>query len=154
MFAQLTYTKARVFIIRIRFSCAFPPCCMCVEFQLRMKHESTYFKTHEYSLTYLLHVSTIIYAFLAHLSHWLIMSYCDCWMSVVRRQQLLQRTSPPKLLVGFKLNLVGMILIWSTLKIVQMVLLHCIARPHRGKRDFQDENFKKSFSLKPQGLEL
>ena len=39
--------------------------------------------------------------FLAHLSHWLMVSYCDCCMSVVRRQQLLQRTSPPKRLAGF-----------------------------------------------------
>ena len=46
--------------------------------------------------------------FLAHLSHWLRVSYCDHWMSVVcrvscvvRRQQLLQTTSPPKLLAGF-----------------------------------------------------
>ena len=27
-------------------------------------------------------------------------SYCDRWMSVVRRQELLQMTSPPKLLAG------------------------------------------------------
>ena len=47
--------------------------------------------------------------FLAHLGHWLMVSYCDRWMSIVRRatcvnvprQQLLQRTSPPKLLPGF-----------------------------------------------------
>ena len=46
--------------------------------------------------------------FLAGLSLWLMMSYCDCWMSVVRRvpcvvrrhQLLLQRTSP-KRLTGF-----------------------------------------------------
>ena len=31
--------------------------------------------------------------FLAHLSHWLVVSYCDHWMSVVRRQQLNQMTS-------------------------------------------------------------
>ena len=37
--------------------------------------------------------------FLAH--HWLMVSYCDRWMSVVRRQQLLQTTSTPKLLAGF-----------------------------------------------------
>ena len=50
----------------------------------------------------------ISFVLLAHLSHWLIVSYCDRWMSilyclscVVRRQQLLQRTSPPKLLAGF-----------------------------------------------------
>ena len=30
---------------------------------------------------------------LAHMSHWLMVSYCDHWMCVVRRQQLLQRTS-------------------------------------------------------------
>ena len=38
--------------------------------------------------------------FLAHLSHWLPVSYCDHLMYVVCRQQLLQRTSP-KLLAGF-----------------------------------------------------
>ena len=38
-------------------------------------------------------------------------SYCDHWMSVVRRQQLLQRTGPPKLMAGFIPNLAGMILI-------------------------------------------
>ena len=39
--------------------------------------------------------------FLAHQSHWLMVSYCYRWMSVVRRQQLLQTTSPPKLQAGF-----------------------------------------------------
>ena len=92
--------------------------------------------------------------FLAHLRHWLIVRYCDYWLSVVRRQQLLQRTSPPKLLAGFRFDLVGMIFIWSVLKIIQMVPVHCIARPHRQKIDFQDENCKKNYSLKPQGLEL
>ena len=38
--------------------------------------------------------------FLAHLSHWLMVSYCDRWMSGVYHQQLLQMTSP-KLLAGF-----------------------------------------------------
>ena len=45
---------------------------------------------------------------LPHLSHWLRMSYCDHWMSVgcrplcvAHRQQLLQMTSPPKLMTGF-----------------------------------------------------
>ena len=58
--------------------------------------------------------------FLAHLSHWLMMSYCDHWMSVmccassvVRRQQLLQRTTFLKLLAGFLPNFVGMILIMA-----------------------------------------
>ena len=70
-------------------------------------------------------------------------SYCHRLMScVVRRQQLLQKTAPPKLLAGFYPNLVGIILIWPSLKIVQMVPVHCISRSHRLKIDFQDENFK------------
>ena len=56
-------------------------------------------------------------------------SYCDHLMSVVHRQQLLQRTSP-KLLAGFRPNLVGMILIWPSLKIVQMVLVQRVTRSH------------------------
>ena len=44
------YTTARVFVLRIRVSCAFPTHCTCIEFKLRMKRESTYFETHEYSL--------------------------------------------------------------------------------------------------------
>ena len=59
---------------------------------------------------------------LAHLSHWLMVSFCDRWMSVVYRvlsivcrQQLLQLTSP-KLQTGFWPNLVGMILIWPSFK--------------------------------------
>ena len=58
------YTSARVFVLRIRVSCAFPTHCTCVEFKLRMKRESTYFETHEYSLAALKRVSTIKYAFL------------------------------------------------------------------------------------------
>ena len=67
---------------------------------------------------------------------------CRATCIIVRRQQLLQRTSPPKLLAGFWPNLVGIILIWPSLKIVQMVQVHCISRSHRLKIDFQDENFK------------
>ena len=44
------YTYARVFVLRIRVSCAFPTHCTCVDFKLRMKRESTYFETHEHSL--------------------------------------------------------------------------------------------------------
>ena len=47
---QCSYTEARVFFLRNRVSCAFPTRCTCVEFQLHMKRESTYFETHEYSL--------------------------------------------------------------------------------------------------------
>ena len=55
-----------------------------------------------------------VYEFLAHLYQWLMVSYCDSWMSVVHCvvvQQLLQRTSSPKLLGGFLPILAGMILI-------------------------------------------
>ena len=58
------YTTARVFVLRIRVLCAFPTRCTCVEFKLRMKRESTYFETREYSLAALQRVSTIKYAFL------------------------------------------------------------------------------------------
>ena len=57
---------------------------------------------------------------LAHLSHWLMVSYCDLWMSVVAE----------------------MILIWPSLILVQTVSVRCISRSHRLKIDFQDENFK------------
>ena len=59
-----SYTTARVFVLRIRVLCAFPTRCTCVEFKLRMKRESTYFETHEYSLAALQRVSPIKYAFL------------------------------------------------------------------------------------------
>ena len=58
-----SYTKARVFVLRICVLCAFSTRCTCVEFQLRMKRKSTYFETHEYSLSDLERVSTIKYAF-------------------------------------------------------------------------------------------
>ena len=61
----MCYTTARVFVLRIRVSCAFPTHCTCVEFKLRMKRESTCFETHEYSLAALKRVSTIKYAFLS-----------------------------------------------------------------------------------------
>ena len=59
-----------------------------------------------------------------------------CPSSVVHRQQLLYMTSPPKLLAGILPNLVGMILIWFSLKIVQMVPVYCISRSHRIEIDF------------------
>ena len=54
-------------------------------------------------------MSSFTFPLLAHLSQWLMVGYCDHWMSVVVRrqscfvcrQQLLQRTSPPKQLAGF-----------------------------------------------------
>ena len=77
--------------------------------------------------------------FLAHLNHWLMVGYCDHLMSVVRRalcvvrrQQLLQRTSP-KLLAEILQNLTGMILIWPSLIIVRIGPARSIYRSHRLK---------------------
>ena len=68
-------------------------------------------------------------------------SYYDHLASYVACcQQSLQRTSPPKLLAGFT-NLTGMILIWPSVIIVQMVKVHCISRSHRLKIDVRDETF-------------
>ena len=39
----------------------------------------------------------------------------ECPLCVVCRQQLLQKTSPPKILAGFCQNLAGMILVWPSL---------------------------------------
>ena len=50
-------------------------------------------------------------------------------------------------------NLTGMILIWPSVIIVQMVKVHCISRSHRLKIDFRDETFTNLFCLKAQGLE-
>ena len=61
---------------------------------------------------------------------------------VVRHQELLQRTSLPKLLVGFLPNLAGMILIWPSLMVVQMVLVGCISRSHRLKSIFEMKTLK------------
>ena len=47
-----------------------------------------------------------------------------------------QRTSPIKILGGLLPNLTGMILIWPSLIIVQMVMVHCIAMSHRLNIDF------------------
>ena len=71
---------------------------------------------------------------------------------VIRCQQLLQRTSP-KLLAGFWPNLKGMILIWPSLIILQMVLVCCISRSHRLKIDFWDKNFKNLLVWDHIGLE-
>ena len=45
----------------------------------------------------------LIVLFLAHLSHWLMVSFViiGCPLSVLRGQRFLQRTSSSKLLVGF-----------------------------------------------------
>ena len=53
--------------------------------------------------------------------------------------QLLNRTSPPKLVARFLSNLTGVIFIWPSPKIVQMIpyLGHMVL-----KIDFQNEHFK------------
>ena len=72
---------------------------------------------------------------------------------VVRRQQLLQKTSPDNYWLDFDLNLAVTILVLPSMKIVQMVLVRCISRSHKLKIDFRDETFKTYSCLKPQGLE-
>ena len=47
---------------------------------------------------------------------------------------------------GKQPNLEGMLLIWPSLKSVQIVQIHCISRSRRLKIDFQDENLKIFFS--------
>ena len=94
------------------------------------------------------HVTMKTSCVLAYLSHLLMVGYCDRLMSVVRRQQLLQMTSPS----GFWPNLVRMILIWP-FKNSQIVTIHCISRSQRLNR-FSRWKLSKSSSLKPQGLEL
>ena len=71
-------------------------------------------------------------------------SYCDRWMSVKHCQQLLQKTSPPKLLAGFGPDFAGMIPYIALLKNCSDGSGSCISRSHRLKVDFQDENFKKN----------
>ena len=58
--------------------------------------------------------------------------------SVVCRQQLLQRISS-KLLAGFLPSLVGMIVIWASLIIVQMVPVYCTTRSNE-ETDSRNEN--------------
>ena len=62
------------------------------------------------------------------LAHGELLRSLDC---VVCSRQLLQKTSAPELLAGFLPNLAGMILIWPSFIIIQMV--HCISRSHRLK---------------------
>ena len=57
--------------------------------------------------------------------------------SVVRGQQLLQRTSPPKYLGGLLPNVAGITDPYmALLMIAQMVMVYCISRSHMLKIDF------------------
>ena len=69
---------------------------------------------------------------------------CASSCVVVRRQQLLQRTSP-NLLAGFLPNLASIILKWLSLMIVHMVPVRCIPRSHGPKIDYRDDKYKKIF---------
>ena len=61
---------------------------------------------------------------LAHLNRRLKVSFCDHPLSVCPFVHNLSTTSPPKPLIGFLPNFTGMILAWSSFKIVQMVRFH------------------------------
>ena len=89
--------------------------------------------------------------FLAHLSRRLKVRYCDHSPSVVvvvvvvvvrPSVHNLWTTSPPKPLIGFWPNFTGMILGWSSFKVVQMVPVHCISRSQELKIDFLTKNSK------------
>ena len=64
-------------------------------------------------------------------------------------KQFLQTTSPPKPLIGFWPNFTGMILGWSSFKVVQIVPVHWLPRSQELKIDFLTENLKKSSCQKP-----
>ena len=78
-----------------------------------------------------------LHVFLAHLSHWLMVSYCDRWMSVISgvSSQLLQRTSP-KLLAGRNDHCMAFYNIWSN---GSKLPVHSISRSHTLEIDFQDD---------------
>ena len=85
----------------------------------------------------------MFYLFLAHLSLQAELLWSN--LSVVRacvRRLFLQTTSPPKSLIGFWPNFTGMILGWSSFKVVQMVPVHCISRSLELKIDLQTEKLK------------
>ena len=91
-------------------------------------------------------------SFLAHLSHSDKVSFCDHILSIVRRayvhpsirKQFLQTTSLPKPLIGFWPNFTGMILGWSSFKVIQTVPVHCISRSQELKIDFLTKNFSET----------
>ena len=62
---------------------------------------------------------------------------CLLAMCDVRPQQLLRKISPSKQLAVIRPNHAGMILIWPSFIIVQMVLVHCISSSHRLKKIFE-----------------
>ena len=81
--------------------------------------------------------------FLAHLSYLLMVSYCVLWMSVVHcplcvvcRQQLLQRTSPPKLLADCITKLGRNDPLWPSLIVIQMIMERCLSGSHWLRMDF------------------
>ena len=86
------------------------------------------------------------FLFLAHLSRGLKVSYCDHSPSVVvgvvvvRPSRIFKQ--PPKPLIGFWPNFTGMILGWSSFKVVQMVPVRCISRSQELKIDFLTKNLK------------
>ena len=83
-------------------------------------------------------VSRVHKCLLAHLSHWLMVSYCDRWMSVVRRpSSTIASKDIFSLTTGWNLTKLGRNYPYMyLLKIVQMVLVHCISRSRRLKIDF------------------
>ena len=82
-------------------------CIMLIIISISFYHLFFYISIMSETMLYVCLIVALTTSFLAHLSHLLMVSHCDRWMSdvrrassVVRRQQLLQTTSP-KLLAGF-----------------------------------------------------
>ena len=65
--------------------------------------------------------------------------------SVVRRQQLLQRTSPAKIQLGYSPNLAEIHFIQPSSTLVQMVSASCISRSYILKIDFEYEALQNLF---------
>ena len=73
-------------------------------------------------------------------------SICDYWMSVIHRvSSIVNNCFKGHLLniwLFFLLNLAGIILIWLSFIIVQMVIVHFISRSPRLKIDFEMKTLK------------
>ena len=91
---------------------------------------------------------SFITCFLAHLSWKLKVSFCDHSPSVVVGVGVVRMSVRPStifkqhLLLNHCLDFTGMILGWSSFKVVQMVPVHCISRSQKLKIDFLTKNLK------------
>ena len=76
-----------------------------------------------------------------------VITFCPMCVRASVRKQFLQTTSSPKPLIGIWPNFTGMILGWSSFKVVQMIPVHFISRSQGLKIDFLTK--KKTSCQKP-----